>query len=226
MRKFIESGEYFKNAKLWYDEIYIMPFVLRSWAILCASIIFLSAFVLAMTINSLYPLNKQIMYAIFVEDSTEFNAKIEPANFFEKDPYKSVSKIFIEKYILEREGYNYNDLTNRMLYVQNNSTKLVFNRYNDYLSIENIQSPVLRFQRYAKRYTEISDVAFFSEEKAVVRFNAKTYENTGRLIEDTDWEAEISFVIDKIDPSILENTPFSFIVSDYKVKLIRDNNVK
>ncbi len=226
MRKLVESGQYFRESKIWYEEIFLLPFIQRSWVVLSASIVFSSAVLLLFVINSLYPLNKQIMYAIFVEDASEYSAKIEPASYFEDDTYKSVAKIFLETYVEIREGYKYEDLANRMLYVQNTSTKVVFNRYNDYLSLENPQSPVLRLQRYANRFVEVYDIRFLSYDKAILKFVARSIEDSGKVIEENNWEAEFSFVIDKIDLKMAENTPFNFIVSDYKVKLIKDNNAK
>jgi type IV secretion system protein VirB8 len=94
------------------------------------------------------------------------------------------------------------------------------------LSLDNPDSPVLRLQRYATRKIEVQSINFTLDDEVVVRFRAISTENNGKILEDTIWEANISFLMDKLNVNALADSPFNFTVSDYKVNLIRDNNAK
>lgn len=224
MRDLVKSGEYFKRARNWYTEMFIYPYVLRSEAFVVFVAIILALCLVAININVLFPLNKQVGYAIFVDDTAEFSAKINDANYYNDDVYRSVSKIFLETYVDIRESYDYPSLANNMLFLQRTSTKPIYNKYNDYISIDNPDSPVLTLEKYATKIVSVQSVKFTTKNYATVNFNTKAIKNTGKIINDQDWQAEITFLIDEVKSELKDNTPFNFTVSDYKVKLIRDNN--
>lgn len=224
MRDIVKSGEYYKRARNWYTEMFIYPYVLRSEAFVVFVSIIIALSITAINIYVLFPLNRQVGYAILIEDTAEFSAKINNADYYGEDVYKSVSKIFLETYIDIRESYDYTSLANNMLFLQRTSTKPVYNKYNDYISIDNPDSPVLTLESYATKKVNIKSVTFTSKNNALVSFNTKAIKNTGKIISDQDWQAEITFVIDEVKSELKDNAPFNFTVSDYKVKLIRDNN--
>ncbi len=226
MRKLIESGEYFKDARMWYNQIYVLPFAVRSVVGAQVAITVLLLALLAININILFPLRQQIRYAIGVGDLYDYAAEISEANTYPNDTQKSIAKVFVETFLKIREGYDYNDLADRMLYVQNTSTKVMYNNYNNYISLDNPESPVLRFQNQAKRIVTIKSINFVTEDNVIVLFNAKAYEHTGKNLEDTDWQATIEFNMDQVDIKQPAGTPFGFTVTDYNVKFIRDNNAK
>jgi type IV secretion system protein VirB8 len=220
MKNLIESGEYFKDARIWYNQIFLSPYYLRSSIFIFFVTTFIFMALLIVNVKSLLPLNKQIVYAINVQDSSEFAAKIQSADMLGNDTFKSIAQIFVETYIELREGYNYEGLADRMLFVRTMSTRALFNRYSNYLSLDNPDSPVLKLQKYAKKHVSITKVNFTSSNSAIVVFESISKEDTGKVIEKTTNEAYISFAMDKIDITLPENSPFNFIVSEYKVKQI------
>lgn len=225
MRQIVESGEYFKQAKNWYNEIYLLPIVYRSWVFVIFSILFFFSLVLVLNLYMLFPINQQLRYAITVENTSDYTADITAADFYGNDTYKSIAHVFLTSYVKIREGYDYDDLSDRLMFVKNTSTKVIFNQYNDLLSLDNPNSPLLKLQKYAKRSIFVKDIKFISDSEVVVRFNAKSNEDNGKILDDSVWEANISFLMDQIDLKVAENASFNFTVSDYKSKLIKDNNV-
>ena len=225
MRDLIENGEFYKRARTWYTEMFVYPYSLRSEALVLFSAITIALTILVININALFPLNVQIAYAISVEDTSEYSAKISNANFYGDDTYKSVAKIFVETYVQVRESYDYVSLSNNLLFLKNTSTKPIYNQYNDYISIDNASSPALILEQNATKKAAIISVDFVSKDRVIAKFNTQSFKNTGKIIEDKDWEADITFLIDQVSNNIKDNTPFNFTVSEYKVKLLRDNNV-
>ncbi len=226
MRKLVESGEYFKQARIWYNQIYIFPLISRSVLMVQVFILVALASLLAININWLFPIKQQIRYAIEITDLYEYEAEISEANAFPNDTQKSIASVFLDAFVKIREGYDYLDLADRMLFIQNTSTKIMYNNYNNYISLDNPESPVLRFQNQAKRTIDVKSIDFITHNKVVIVFNAKSYEHTGKNLEDTDWQATIGFDMDQVDIKLPAGTPFEFTVTDYSVKFIRDNNGK
>ena len=223
MKNLIENGEYFKLSRAWYNDLFLYPLVFRSIFSIFCLLGFLSIFTLAVNINLLLPLNKQIRYAISVEGSSDYMASITNAEEKNVDTYISIAKIFLRSYISAIEGYKYEELANRLLYIRNTSTRAIFNKYSNNLSIDNPNSPVLRLQRYADRVINVIDINFSSDNLAVITYNAKSIQDNGVVIEDTMWEATISFSLDIVDPYFKANSAFNFTVPVYSNKFLSVN---
>lgn len=220
MKDLIESGEFFKQGREWYNQIFLSPRFLRSavFTFAITGIIFLV--VLYFNIKMLFPVNRQIIYAINVSDASNFAARILNANHYENNTEKSVTRIFLETYVRIRERYNYEDLADQMLFVRNTSTRAIFNRYSSYLSLDNPESPVLRLQRYAKKEIVVNKIDIKNDDSAVVEFTATSFEESGNMIEKVKWTAKIEYVIDLINIDQAAGTPFKFTVRDYSLKKI------
>lgn len=224
MKELIESGEYFRQARIWYNSLYVLPYTLRSLVIVIFCIVTTLITLLAFNIKMLFPLSRQIIYTINVDDKTNLAAEIIKADSYKDDTIKSIAKIFIQTYINIREGYKYQGLSQRMLYIRNTSTKALYDNYASYLSLDNKDSPVLKLQRDAIKEIEIKNISFISDDNAKVKFNAKSIKNNGDIVADNDYEAELSFILDEVNINASHNTPFNFTVSDYKTKLIKKKN--
>lgn len=224
IKKFVETGEYFEQARAWYNEIFLLPLIIRSYVFILLVVIFFCFGILTLNAYLLLPLDKQVMYIINVEDTSEFNSKIIHADYYDNDNHRSIAKIFVEKYITIRETYDYEALPKYLLFVQNNSTKAIYNRYNYGFSLDNPRSLVLKYQEDVRRTAQIKSLNFIDDNSAVAVCNAKAVSPKGQTVEDMDWEITLNFIMDGIDPNIKENTQFNFTVTEYKVKLIKDYN--
>lgn len=224
IREYINSGAYFLDARKWYYNKYITPVAHRSILLIFTSIGILLLIVLAINIQSLLPITRQLKYAIAVTSGADKVARVHNASSIANDPIRSILKIMIEDYVLQRERYNYEMLERQIKYVHTTSNRVSFNRFYNYLNIDNPNSPVLRYQKEGKRFIKIQDVKFIGDNSAEVSFTSSALDNKGNSFEDLSWVAFVIFDADKINLALPNGTDFRFIITDYKLKLVGDNN--
>jgi type IV secretion system protein VirB8 len=226
LREYIESGEYFRDAKKWYHFKYIHPFSQRSFiSILSVIMCVLFAGVLV-NINGLFPIVIKVKYSITTENSEDKTAEIIRANQIENKPLESITDIMVRNYVMQRERYNYDLLKKQFTFIKNNSTRIVFRRFFNFMNIDNPSSPVMQYQKSANRNIKILSADYTDDNNAIVTFHSEARGATGNVLEDTVWQATISYEIDKIDPYLPSGSRFNFTVTDYQLKLIEDKRKK
>ena len=226
LKEYIETGEYFTDARHWYKYKYIHPFSQRSFIFILSVIICVLFVEVVININSLFPSVIQVKYSISATTSANKTAQIIRANQIKNDPQSSVTDILIKNYVLSREKYSYSDLKKQFIFVKNNSTRIVFRRFYNFMNIDNPSSPVLKYQKNTKRTAKIISTSYPSKTKAVVKFNSIVQNSAGEITEDIVWQATIDYEIDKINPNLPSGSRFNFTVTDYQLKLIKDRSQK
>ena len=226
LKEYIETGEYFTDARHWYEYKYIHPFSQRSFIFILSVIICVLFVEVVININSLFPSVIQVKYSISATTSANKTAQIIRANQIKNDPQSSVTDILIKNYVLSREKYSYSDLKKQFIFVKNNSTRIVFRRFYNFMNIDNPSSPVLKYQKNTKRTAKIISTSYPSKTKAVVKFNSIVQNSAGEITEDIVWQATIDYEIDKINPNLPSGSRFNFTVTNYQLKLIKDRSQK
>lgn len=222
IQEYIKSGNYYTDARAWYRSKYIHPFSHRSFIFMFSVIIFILFLGIVMNIHSLLPLVVQIKYFVNANASSNKVAQILPANGIENDPATSIADIMIKNYVLKREGYNYDNLKKQFVFVKNNSTRIVFRKFYNFMNIDNPSSPVMLYQKSINRTPSIILTKYPSPNVAIVTFNSKAQDSSGNKIEDKVWQATIGYEIDKIDSNLPNNTRFNFTITDYQLKMLKD----
>ncbi len=222
MRQLVESGEYFKQSREWYNEIYIVPLSIKYFYLIYnifLGIIFVASI---LTPYSLLPMSRSIMYNILVRDGPDFSATISGNvhNGDDSQNYKIVSSAFISMFIDAVEGYKYESLQTKLRFIKNNATKLIFNKYYDSLSLDNPNSPILKYQKTDTKNITISSIEHISTKEAVVHFVSQTSKNTGIVYETQNYRANITFDMDEIMPKTQEDDRFFFAVTSYNTTLL------
>lgn len=225
LKDYIESKEYFKDARNWYNWKYILPLTHRVWSLylLLAAGIMLVALVI--NINNLLPIKERLTYGVRVVSDTnqgETQAQvIEMKNFSGVGgPNKFIATNLIRNYVDSREIYDYQDIKKQFSYIQNSSTRMVFKKYHSYMSVNNPDSPVMRYQQYAIRKINIDDVRFISDNRALVKFVSIAKDSNGKIFENLSWEAKIGFNMGEVGKKVKSGSRFKFVVTDYKLRLL------
>ncbi len=221
-RDYIESGEYFIDAQKWYRYKYIYPFSQRSFVIILSVIIcslFAGTFI---SIRTLFPLTTQVKYSVNAETSAKKTAQIIRASNINNDPIKAITEIMCQHYVEQREKYNYDALKNQFIYIKNNSTRIAFRRFYNSMSIDNPDSPVLKYQKNTKRDVNIISSKFITNNKMQVKFRSIATNDTSEIIEDMLWLATLEYEIDQIDSSLPSGSRFNFTVTNYQLKLLQN----
>lgn len=217
--------EYYKDGILWYYTVYIEPLRERSVVFTIAVFMWLVALVAATSTYSMLPLKRQIEYGSFTDDVFKKRAKIIKASSY-NDPLSSIAKILVEHYVYKRESYNYDTLKSQLLYLKNHSSSLIFKKFYNYISLDNPQSPVLKYQRDISRNVNIVSTKLHPEEKAFTITFYTTAIHEGKIVERIMWEANLNYEIDQIDLKAKHGTPFKFVITNYKLKLLSKEDIK
>ena len=222
----ITSGQYFTDAKIWYRNKYIYPFSQRSF-IFILSIIICALFIgVVLNIRGLFPAIIQVKYSIKANSFENKSAKIIRADQIDNDPLASVIDILVRNYVIQREKYNYDKLKKQFIFIKNNSTRIVFRRFYNFMNIDNPSSPVMRYQKSVTRNIAIISANYLATNKASIKFASKARNNAGEISENMIWDATINFEIDKINPNLPPGSRFNFTVTNYQLNLLEDKQKK
>ena len=222
----VDSGEYFIDAQNWYKYKYIHPFSHRSFLFIL-SVIITALFVgIATNINTLFPIVTSVRYSTMTNNEEAKSAQVIRADQIANNPLASIADIMIRNYVNQRETYDYNNLKKQFIYVKNNSTRMVFRRFYNYMNINNPSSPVLLYQKDITRSSSIIASKSLTNTKAEVKFRSIAKNSGGEVVEDMIWQTIIDYEIDQININLPHGSRFNFTVTDYQLKLLEDRKKK
>ena len=227
LKEYISEGHYFTDARKWYVYKYLSPVTHKVWSFYVVLILIFMIITLAMNIKRLLPMQQTVSYAISAENQNtteEDNANIIQMDNSRNDitPPQFVASTLLKSYIISRESYDYEKLTKQFLHIRNSSDRIVFKRFYDYMNIDNPDSPVLRYQKYAKRIVVIGRIKFLSTNDAVVMFKSMATDENGKIFENLSWQAHVSFEMDDMKTKLASGSKFDFTVTDYKLKILEE----
>jgi type IV secretion system protein VirB8 len=224
VEEYIKSGEYFRDARSWYNFKYLYPLSQRSFLLFIAAFVATLLLILVLNIYSLLPIIVQVRYALYT-NSYESTASIKKADQIQNSSLASIADIMVRSYITTRESYDYNSLRKQFIFIQNNSTRLVFRKFFSYMSIDNSLSPVMRYKKETKRSIEVISSSYPEPGQALIIFHSVAKMIDGAIFEDMIWEAQVNYNIDDIDLNAASDTKFNFVVTNYYLKLLQ-NKIK
>lgn len=226
IKELIESGKYYADAKSWYRHKYIQPISQRSYVLLFSSVAIVVFLGIVVNIRGLLPMTVQIKYLINADASANKTAQILNANQIKNSPATSIADILIKNYVLKRESYKYEDLKQQFVFVKNNSTRIVFRKFYNFMNIDNPTSPVMTYQKSISRTATILSTKYPAPNKAIVKFGTTAQDSSGTQVENIVWQATIDYEMDDINPNLPNNTRFNFTITDYQLTMLKDKKIK
>lgn len=225
-KDYVESGKYYSDARKWYSYKYVHPFSQRSLTIILSIIAVIIFTCLTANIYKLFPVIVKVKYIVNADESANKSTKIIKANQIPNNPSLSVTDLLIKNYVTLRENYDYDNLRNQFIFIKNNSTRIVFNRFFESMNIDNPKSPVMLFQKKATRKTTIISTDHLADNKVAVKFNTIAKNDLGEIVENATWQAVIEYEIDKLQANLPGGTRFNFVITDYQLSFLEDNKNK
>jgi len=225
VQEYIKSGEYFKDARKWYNFKYIYPLSQRSFLLIIC--VFFSAILIGLALNiyNLFPIVSQVRYSLNTS-SYQSSANIMKADSIKHDSRASIADIMVKNYLVHRELYDYDNLKLQFIFIQNNSTRIIFRKFFNYMNIDNPDSPVMRYQKYIRRSVNIISTEYTKPDEALITFNAIAKNTGSEIFENMIWQATINFQIDELNLDLPPDSRFNFAVTNYRLKLIKDKMSK
>ena len=129
----IENGQYFAEAIVWYNKVFIFP--LRDACIMqiFAYLLLVAVTIMLFNVYRVFPLVAQVKVVVTVNDTINFIPKIVTAS-----PSGSTKEFIVsnlaEKYLKSREGYNPRRFKSDYLFVLRSSSKQIFDNYYSYIN--------------------------------------------------------------------------------------------
>jgi type IV secretion system protein VirB8 len=172
IKESVANGSYFKDARDWYIFRYVLPICERTTLFFVAIVAGIITYVLAMTIINSFPIKEQVNIiirpkdqAVYVPYIKKLRDSVELRNVDEV-----VAKYLLTKYLEKRENYNFREinltkLNNRLNYIKNNSSDAEYKKFQNFLSKDNPESPMLYYGRDFQRIVNIESVSFKRDQK-------------------------------------------------------------
>lgn len=226
VQDYIKSGEYFIDARKWYNTKYLVPFSQRSIIyIICASFAVIVTIIAATFMSSL-PTIVKVRYMLLVQNSYNTSANIIRADYVLNNPLSSIADIMTQDYVKRREQYVYDALQEQFTFIQSNSSKLMYKKFYNAMNIDNVDSPILKYRTDVTRTIKILSSRLLDDNKIVVKFESLAKTVSGDIVENKIWDANVSFDIDNIDIEAQVNSRFNFTVTNYRVKELANKHNK
>ncbi len=206
----IESGEYFKRARVWYQTVYVAPISERSFFLiiaLFAGIIALCGFIAVMR---LMPMTERPGILIRGENIDDAVPQISKLRERGGDVNQALINFFVATYVERRESYAAEEYDVNYRFIHAQSDTPTFEKYVAGYDRANPESPAARLEQTGQRVVtirsiNISPITNFEEPAvATIEFTTRI---DGRDSESrTNWTATLQFiytdlqVIDGVDP--------------------------
>ena len=222
IKSHIDSGEYFVDARDWYFAKYVYPTIERSLVFIIATTVVFAAFIGGNTIASLFPITKEVPLILAMPNADDRQPVITLKPNKTVEPQMLVTNYLLRKYIIDRESYAFDKVERQIAIIHNNSSKLVAKKFENYIKIQNPDSPILLYQTSISREIEI-----ISTKKVMNDYNNWHVKYRAILIDEENnkieslWLANVFFNISDIEALIANKEKFEFLVTEYNTEQIK-----
>ncbi|MBN8531336.1 MAG: hypothetical protein J0L97_05685 [Alphaproteobacteria bacterium] len=220
----MRSGQYFPEARKWFDAKYHFVETERSWLIIIGSVAVLCIWLCVYAMQSFLPLKPVRIYPMLVENEAEYRLSIDEIAKDGEIRNESILRFLVQDYLTVRESYDAVKLDFAQRRIRALSSDQVFQTYQQAMYAGNPESPINLYGRVIARKVQlISFVYAPSGEgyKAQVRFRAtlRNKQDVPVDLRPSYWVANIAFRFTdiRVDEKTNDFTPLVFQVYDYSV---------
>lgn len=212
----IENGEYFAEARHWYNRIFVYP--LRAYALMRIMSYAAIAITLAMVWNvyRVFPLVTQLKVIARVNNTSLFYPVLLRPNDSKKTTKQFVIESLVAKYVNARESYQPERYKVNYNFLLKSSSKKVFDEYYSHITSKKPESPLtLYIKKQVLKVRILNTELDLDANKATVTYDEDTFNVYGELQSSTRWKADIEFYLSKYDFSKSVDSKLDFIVTHY-----------
>jgi type IV secretory pathway component VirB8 len=244
----IENGEYFRESRRWYSEIFHTPIAQRSYYVLVILLAMINMYFANVSFSRVFPITVSVPFITYSNNIWEEIPHIRRITSDElEDKNAAVMKFLIASYVDNRESYDLPLFELRYRNIWSQSTKNVFEEYKKQIDASNPYSFYRLYTNRARRYVEVQSLDWGRANntmQAHVIFEAYIILLAdGSELSHSKWRADITYKYTdfRVDQSLdtrnaiarffgltgdslkasgekRKIVPMTFIVSDYKVK--------
>ena len=222
IKDYINSDQYYKDARTWYANKYIFIACIRTYIIFIMIFFITSLAILAFFYNITDPAPPKIEYKISSDDIAKYYSVIFPAGNHYEEPQIQITKYLLSNYVKKREIYNYKNIDNQINFVKNSSSPSEYLKFKWLTSIDNPLSLQMMYVDEYKKEINVQETkiisASSSESEALVHYNEQLRHIASNKLETKNMIAKIKFKIDNIENLVgTKAKEMTFLVTSYDI---------
>lgn len=222
IKDYINSDQYYKDARTWYANKYIFIACIRTYIIFIMLFFITSLTILAFYYNITDPAPPKIEYKIDSDDIARYYSVIFSAGNSSESPQIQVTKYLLSNYVKKREAYNYRNIDNQINFVKNSSSTSEYLKFKWLTSIDNPISPQITYVEDYRKEIAIQETKIislsYSESEAIVYYKEELRHIASNKLETKNMLAKIKFKIDNIENLVGTNAKkMTFLVTNYNI---------
>lgn len=224
VKKAIQSGEFYQDAKEWYLSRFVQPMSLRAQVALLTILITIATLISLYTIQRSF-VSTAIPFAIWAKDQVTLYPRLQKLAHRTEPLEISVARYFVSKYVDLRESYNYIDFLDEnkesyLVKLQALSSRKSFREYMEFMNPDdNPESPIVLYKNQTRRSVAIETVSFNKVQgyldSATVVF--KTTEKSKDALTESRYRADVHFMISNIENVAAKKERLMFFVTSYQI---------
>jgi type IV secretion system protein VirB8 len=214
----VSEHDYFVEARTWDEDRLVHAEKSRRVAWWVAGGFGAVALLAVGAIAVLTPLHRIEPYEVRVDNATGMVDTVSALKDSKESYTEAVTKHFLLRYVLSREGYSRQAAASNYEAVGLMSTSVVAKRYFDSFRPENPASPLNIYGNSTTVELKIKSITFLGENIAVVRYAREIYRKTGEKPETTQWVATVGFKYSAANMRERDRliNPLGFQVTEYR----------
>lgn len=218
----IRSGEYFREAQQMYDFAVHDPMSERYFYILLTGMAVIIMFISFGAVRSLYPLERKIPFVIESLDMQKDLPVVRPLKLSQdEDANVAILRFLMTNFVQMREQYDITQIERNASGIRSQSSDKVFNEYQRFMDPRSQASPIVMYQRDAKRTIVVASQRLRAPGVMEVLFDAYLDNSGDRKV--SRHLAAVAFEYEgvKVDDNAVI-TPFTFSVTDYSSRSLEE----
>jgi len=222
MAEKIRSGEYFREARRAYADIYLDPMSERYFFIIVTLLSLLIFFVSSVALSRLYPLAPEVPFAYPTQNFDEEMPVISPLAEPGVPPNLALKQYLLSEYIRRREAFDFGTLETNVRVVHSMSEEAVYNDWQKELDPANPQSPIAQFERHTTRHIQVISARPLPDGSFDVTYVATLSGPEG--VKKAAYIANIAFRYTEVtvDQTTGKAPPVNFTVTAYQTRRVEE----
>lgn len=218
----IRSGEYYREAQEMYDFAVHDPMAERYFYIFITLVAITIMFISFGAVQSLYPLAREVPLVIESLDIQKDLPVVRPLKeYHDEDPNVAILRFLMTNYVQLREQYDIAQIDRNASGIHSQSGTQVFDEYQQTMDPRSNASPIVMYQRDAKRQIVVVLQRRRDEKTMEVLFDA--YVDSAGERKKTRHLATIAFEYEDVKVNDDANiTPFRFLVTGYSSRPLEE----
>jgi type IV secretory pathway component VirB8 len=216
IKKKVEDGSYFEEAKAWYAQIFLSPIIERPWFILITTLALFIGFYALSGLGGLLPLKPGVPFAVISKDIVREQPKLTYIMQPGDDPFQTVAAAMASNFVKAWETFRFLGLRTRQLTVYQHSDSDVYAQYQQLMSYRNPDSPIAKYQMLSRDYWREVQVL-----NVTLRYNEEEKDEEKAEI---PIGADVEFLVDEWQQGLIDRKNYTARVTFYyepiKVKSI------